>query len=76
MSSRAQNAFEKGKVAMNVDGEWRTAFIADEAPNLNYGTAPVPVDDDRPASTAAATRPATSPASPSARSTPSTRGRC
>ena len=42
----AQNAFEKGKVAMNVDGEWRTAFIADEAPNLKYGTAPVPVDDD------------------------------
>jgi multiple sugar transport system substrate-binding protein len=43
-----QNAFEKGKVAMNVDGEWRTAFIADEAPKLNYGTAPVPVDDDHP----------------------------
>jgi multiple sugar transport system substrate-binding protein len=42
----AQNAFEKGKVAMNVDGEWRTAFIADEAPKLNYGTAPVPVDDE------------------------------
>jgi multiple sugar transport system substrate-binding protein len=42
----AQNAFEKGKVAMSVDGEWRTAFIADEAPNLAYGTAPVPVDDD------------------------------
>jgi multiple sugar transport system substrate-binding protein len=41
----ASNAFEKGKVAMNVDGEWRTAFIADEAPKLNYGTAPVPVDD-------------------------------
>ena len=44
----ASNAFEKGKVAMNVDGEWRTAFIADEAPDLNYGTAPVPVDDDNP----------------------------
>jgi multiple sugar transport system substrate-binding protein len=43
-----QNAFEKGKVAMNVDGEWRTAFIADEAPKLNYGTAPVPVDDAHP----------------------------
>jgi multiple sugar transport system substrate-binding protein len=42
----ASNAFEKGKVAMNVDGEWRTAFIADEAPKLNYGTAPVPADDD------------------------------
>jgi multiple sugar transport system substrate-binding protein len=44
----ASNAFEKGKVAMNVDGEWRTAFIADAAPDLPYGTAPVPVDDDKP----------------------------
>jgi multiple sugar transport system substrate-binding protein len=44
----AQNAFEKGKVAMNMDGEWRTAFIADEAPKLNYGTAPLPVDDANP----------------------------
>jgi multiple sugar transport system substrate-binding protein len=43
-----QNAFEKGKVAINVDGEWRTAFIADEAPDLPYGTAPVPADDDNP----------------------------
>ena len=43
-----QNAFEKERVAMNVDGEWRTAFIADETPNLKYGTAPVPVDDDNP----------------------------
>jgi multiple sugar transport system substrate-binding protein len=44
----ASNAFEKGKLAMNMDGEWRTAFIADEAPDLPYGTAPVPVDDDNP----------------------------
>ena len=42
------NAFEKGKIAMNVDGEWRTAFIADEAPDLPYNTAPLPVDDDNP----------------------------
>jgi multiple sugar transport system substrate-binding protein len=42
----SSNAFEKGKLAMNIDGEWRTAFIADEAPDLPYGTAPVPVDDD------------------------------
>jgi multiple sugar transport system substrate-binding protein len=42
------NAFEKGKVAMNLDGEWRTAFIADEAPDLPYDTAPVPVDDHNP----------------------------
>jgi multiple sugar transport system substrate-binding protein len=39
--------FETGRVAMNLDGEWRTAFIADEAPNLNYGTAPFPVADDQ-----------------------------
>jgi multiple sugar transport system substrate-binding protein len=44
----ASNAFEKGKLAMNMDGEWRTAFSADEAPDLPYGTAPVPVDDDNP----------------------------
>ena len=44
----ASNAFENGKLAMNIDGEWRTAFIADEAPNLNYGTAPFPVDDSQP----------------------------
>jgi multiple sugar transport system substrate-binding protein len=43
-----QNAFEKERVAMNVDGEWRTAFIAAETPNLAYGTAPVPVDDGNP----------------------------
>jgi len=43
--STAQD-FEAGRVAMNLDGEWRTAFIADEAPNLNYNTAPFPVPDD------------------------------
>ncbi len=31
---------------MNLDGEYRTAFIADQAPNLNYGTAPFPTADD------------------------------
>ncbi len=44
----ASQAFEKGKLAMNLDGEWRVAFIADEAPHLNYGTAPMPVDDAHP----------------------------
>lgn len=39
--------FQTGRVAMNLDGEWRTAFIADYVPNLNYGTAPWPVPDDR-----------------------------
>jgi multiple sugar transport system substrate-binding protein len=41
----ASNAFETGKLAMMIDGEYRTAFIADEHPELNYGTAPFPVAD-------------------------------
>src|ERR671935_115694 len=44
----ASQAFEKGKLAMNLDGEWRVAFIADEHPELKYGTAPMPVDDAHP----------------------------
>jgi multiple sugar transport system substrate-binding protein len=44
----ASNAFQDGRLAMNVDGEWRTAFIGREAPDLAYGTAPVPVVDDQP----------------------------
>ncbi|GAA2592411.1 ABC transporter substrate-binding protein [Actinomadura fulvescens] len=43
----ASNPFQKGKVAMAVDGEWRTKFIEKEAPALDYGTAPPPVADDR-----------------------------
>jgi multiple sugar transport system substrate-binding protein len=41
----ASNAFEVGKVAMNLDGEWRVAFIQAEHPSLDYGTAPMPVDN-------------------------------
>lgn len=44
----ASNAFEIGKVAMNLDGEWRVAFIQAEHPTLNYGTAPMPVDKAHP----------------------------
>jgi multiple sugar transport system substrate-binding protein len=45
----ADNAFEKGQVAMNVDGEWRIASIADDQPaNLDWGVAPLPVADNRP----------------------------
>jgi multiple sugar transport system substrate-binding protein len=44
----ASNAFEKGKIAMIQDGEWRVAFIADEHPELKYGTAPMPVDGAKP----------------------------
>lgn len=39
----AQNDFQTGRVAMNIDGEYRTAFIDDQAPDLDYGTAPIPV---------------------------------
>jgi len=42
----ADNAFQTGKVAMNLDGEWRNAFIANEGPDLNYGTAPFPGDPE------------------------------
>ena len=44
----AANGFETGKLAMNIDGEWRVAFIHNEHPELNYGTAPMPVDDAHP----------------------------
>ena len=36
------NAFETGKVAMIVDGEYRTAFLKAEHPEVKYGTAPHP----------------------------------
>jgi multiple sugar transport system substrate-binding protein len=44
----ASNAFEVGKLAMNLDGEWRVAFIHNEHPTMEYGTAPMPVDDAHP----------------------------
>jgi multiple sugar transport system substrate-binding protein len=44
----ASHAFENGKLAMMLDGEWRVAFIKNEHPELNYGTAPMPVDDAQP----------------------------
>lgn len=42
----AGHAFHHGQIAMMIDGEWRTAFIQDLAPDLNYATAPFPVPDD------------------------------
>jgi multiple sugar transport system substrate-binding protein len=39
--------FLTGRVAMTLDGEWRTAFIADLAPDLPYATAPMPLPDDQ-----------------------------
>jgi multiple sugar transport system substrate-binding protein len=41
----AANDFETGKIAMTIDGEYRTAFIKAEHPDLDYGTAPFPTFD-------------------------------
>jgi len=41
----ADNAFQKGQVAINVDAEYRLAFLKDQAPNLKYGVAPLPTTD-------------------------------
>ncbi|GAB1515609.1 ABC transporter substrate-binding protein [Actinophytocola sp. KF-1] len=43
----ADNAFHKGKLAMSVDGEYRVAFLRDQAPDVDFGTAPLPVADDQ-----------------------------
>lgn len=40
----AQHAFETGKLAMMVDGEWRTSFIKNDGSGVDYGTAPMPAD--------------------------------
>jgi multiple sugar transport system substrate-binding protein len=42
----ADNAFEKGKIAMMIDGEYRTAFIAADKSPIEYGTAPFPSADN------------------------------
>jgi multiple sugar transport system substrate-binding protein len=44
----AQHGFEVGKIAMILDGEWRNAFIAADKAEVNYQTAPFPVDDAQP----------------------------
>ncbi|WP_028920909.1 extracellular solute-binding protein [Pseudonocardia acaciae] len=44
----ADQGFQRGKLAMSYDGEYRTAFIKDQAPGLHYATAPPPVLDARP----------------------------
>jgi multiple sugar transport system substrate-binding protein len=36
------NAFQKGQVAMNIDGEYRIAFAKDQAKDLEFGVAPIP----------------------------------
>ena len=44
----ADNDFEIGRVAMQYDGEWRNAFLRDEHPDIDYGTAPFPAAADHP----------------------------
>jgi len=41
------HAFHKGQVAMMIDGEWRVAFLRDQAADLDFGTAPMPVADSK-----------------------------
>jgi multiple sugar transport system substrate-binding protein len=42
------NDFEKGRMAMVLDGEWRGQFIKSDHANVQYGTAPAPVDPAQP----------------------------
>jgi multiple sugar transport system substrate-binding protein len=39
----ADNPFQTGQVSMVIDGEYRTAFIKSQKPDLQYTTAPTPV---------------------------------
>ena len=41
------NAFDKGKVAMQLDGEWRVANLTSEQVPFQWATAPFPVPDDQ-----------------------------
>lgn len=41
----ADNAFQKGQVAINIDAEYRLAFLADQAPKVKFGVAPLPTSD-------------------------------
>jgi multiple sugar transport system substrate-binding protein len=43
----ASQDFQLGRIAMMLDGEWRTRFIDEGTPDLNYGTAPAPVPDSK-----------------------------
>jgi multiple sugar transport system substrate-binding protein len=43
----ADNAFHQGKLAMAIDGEYRVAFLHDQAPGVDFGTAPLPVADNQ-----------------------------
>jgi multiple sugar transport system substrate-binding protein len=43
----SSQGFMTEKLAMNLDGEWRTALLKSEAPKLEYMTAPLPVADNK-----------------------------
>jgi multiple sugar transport system substrate-binding protein len=43
----ADHAFHKGQIAMMVDGEYRIAFLRDQAKDVDFGTAPMPVADSQ-----------------------------
>jgi multiple sugar transport system substrate-binding protein len=38
----ADHAFHKGQISMMIDGEYRIAFLQDQAPDVEFGTAPMP----------------------------------
>ncbi|MFI9238436.1 ABC transporter substrate-binding protein [Streptomyces sp. NPDC053079] len=44
----SQNAFLTGKLAMHLDGSWRSLMLANARPSFRWATAPMPVPDDRP----------------------------
>ncbi|MFI6995981.1 ABC transporter substrate-binding protein [Nocardia sp. NPDC050175] len=43
----AKNPFHTGQVAMSLDGEWRTASLAEDPVSFDWATAPFPVPDDQ-----------------------------
>lgn len=40
-------AFSTGKAAMNIDGSFRIGTLQQDAPDLNYGIAPLPAKDEK-----------------------------
>ncbi|MCX3059173.1 ABC transporter substrate-binding protein [Streptomyces beihaiensis] len=42
-----KHPFTQGKVAMQVDGEWRLGMAEDAKPGFDIGVAPMPVPDDQ-----------------------------
>lgn len=59
-----KHPFQTGQVAMQLDGEWRLGMALDAKPGFEIGVARCPSPTTRRTSTARATSPARSPASP------------